>query len=160
MSLINTKDRDYSPAYSDKKYKTIIFTSNREGSLGNGADNVTGVNHSDIYESKVDKNGKWSTPVLLPPAVSSPVNEGQGWVSKKGDMIFFTRCPEDKGVQNKCGVYMAKKQGSTWGEATRLPFSIDTVSFCHPTLSSDTKVLYFASSEWWLWWLRYLELYI
>jgi len=146
MSLINTKDRDYSPCYSDKKYKTIIFTSNREGSLGGNADVVTGVNHSDIYETKMDKNGKWSTPVLLPPAISSPVNEGQGWVSKKGDMIFFTRCPEEKGKQNKCGVYMAKKQGNTWGEAARLPFSLDTVSFRHPSLSADGKVLYFASS--------------
>jgi peptidoglycan-associated lipoprotein len=146
MSLINTKDKDYSPCYSDKKYQTIIFTSNREGSLGSGADNVTGVNHTDIYESKIDKNGKWSTPVLLPPSICTPVNEGQGWVSKKGDMIFFTRCPEEKGKQNKCGLYIAKKQGSTWGEASRLPFSVDSVSFRHPTLSADGKTLYFASA--------------
>ena len=52
---------------------------------------------------------------MLPPAVSTEVNEGRGWVSKKGDMIFFTRCPEEKGKENRCGLYMAKKQGSTWG---------------------------------------------
>jgi len=145
MSLLNSKERDYSPCFSDKKYATLIFTSNREGALG-GQDGVVGTNHSDLYESKLDKNGKWSTPVLLPPAISSPVNEGQGWVSKKGDMIFFTRCPEEKGKQNKCGLYLAKKQGSTWGEASLLPFSVDTVSFRHPTLSADGKKLYFASA--------------
>lgn len=144
MSLINTKQRDYAPSFSDKKYQTITFTSNRDGGLGSQELN-TGTNHSDIWETKIDKNGKWSTPVLLPPAVSTPVNEGQAWVSRKGDMIFFTRCPEEKGKNNKCGIYMAKKQGSTWGEATLLPFNNDSVQFGHPCLSADGKLLYFAS---------------
>jgi peptidoglycan-associated lipoprotein len=144
MSLINTKESDYSPSFSDKKYQTLVITSRREGALGAQEVNI-GSNHSDLFETKLDKNGKWSTPVLLPPSISSPVNEGQGWVSKKGDMIFFTRCPEEKGKQVKCGLYMAKKQGSTWGVATRLPFNNDTVQFGHPTLSADGKFLYFAS---------------
>jgi peptidoglycan-associated lipoprotein len=144
MSLINSKESDYSPSFSDKKYQTLVFTSRREGALGSQEINI-GSNHSDIYETKLDKNGKWSTPVLLPPSIDSPVNEGQGWVSKKGDMIFFTRCPEEKNKQVKCGLYMAKKQGSTWGVATRLPFNNDTVQFGHPSLSADGKYLYFAS---------------
>ncbi len=144
MSLINSKESDYSPSYSDKKYQTLVITSRREGALGAVEPNI-GANHSDIYETKIDKNGKWSTPVLLPPAISSPVNEGQGWVSKKGDMIFFTRCPEEKGKQIKCGIYMAKKQGSTWGVAAKLPFIVDTVQYGHPTLTADGKYLYFTS---------------
>ena len=144
MSLINSKESDYSPSFADKKNQTLVITSRREGALGSQEVNI-GSNRSDLYETKIDKNGKWSTPVLLPPAISSPVNEGQGWVSKKGDMIFFTRCPEEKGKQVKCGLYMAKKQGSTWGVATRLPFNNDTVQFGHPTLSADGKFLYFTS---------------
>jgi len=146
MSMINSKERDYSPAFSDKKYQTVIFTSNRPGSLGE-QDITTGNYKSDVYETKVDKNGKWSTPVLLPPGVCTEVNEGQAWVSKKGDMIFFTRCPEEKNKVNKCGVYMAKKQGSTWGPASLLPFNIDTIHFAHPCLSSDAKRLYFVSRK-------------
>ncbi|MBX3163135.1 MAG: PD40 domain-containing protein [Bacteroidetes bacterium] len=144
MSMINTKQRDYSPCFADKKYQLLNFASTRDGSTGD-IDMVTGSNHSDIWQSKVDKNGKWSTPVLLPPTISTPVNEGQPWVSKKGDMIFFTRCPEEKGKTNVCGLYMAKKQGSTWGEAVKLPFSNDTVQFVHPSLSADGKILYFSS---------------
>ncbi|MBA3679643.1 MAG: PD40 domain-containing protein [Bacteroidetes bacterium] len=145
MSLINSKEADYSPSFSDKKYQTLVITSRREGGISGGTEINTGGNHSDLYETKLDKNGKWSTPVLLPPSISSAVNEGQGWVSKKGDMIFFTRCPEEKNKQVKCGLYMAKKQGSTWGVATRLPFNNDSVQFGHPTLSADGKFLYFAS---------------
>ena len=144
MSLINSKESDYSPSFSNKKYTSITFTSRRQGTLGPQELN-TGENHSDIFETTVDKNGKWSTPVLLPPAISTPVNEGQGWVSKKGDMIFFTRCPEEKNKQNKCHIYMAKKQGSTWGPADLLPFNNDSVNFAHPSLSADTKILYFTS---------------
>lgn len=144
ISLINSKQKDFAPCFSDKKYQTIIFTSDRDGSLG-GQQLNTGGNHYDIWETKLDKNGKWSTPVLLPPAVSTPVNEGRAWVSKKGDMIFFTRCPEEKNKENKCGLYMCKKQGSTWGPAEVLPFNIDTVPFGHPSLSADGKILYFAS---------------
>ena len=146
MTLINSKARDYCASFSDKSNKTIVFSSNREGSLGD-IDVTTGKNKSDIYETKVDKNLKWSTPVLLPPAISTEVNEGQPWVSKKGDMIFFTRCPESKGKKSKCGLYMAKKQGSTWGDAELLPFNNDTVQFGHPCLSSDGKILYLSSRK-------------
>jgi peptidoglycan-associated lipoprotein len=147
MSLINSKESDFSPSFSDKKNQTITFTSRREGALGAVELNV-GSNHSDIYETKLNpKDGKWSTPVLLPQSISTPVNEGTAWVSKKGDMIFFTRCPEESNKQNKCGIYMAKKQGSTWGVAERLPFNNDTVQFGHPTLSADGKTLYFTSRK-------------
>ncbi|MBS1652647.1 MAG: OmpA family protein [Bacteroidetes bacterium] len=146
MALINSKESDFAPCYADKKYQTLNFSSRRAGTLGGSELNVGG-NHSDIYESKLDKNGKWSTPVLLPPAISTPVNEATAWVSKKGDLIFFTRCPEVKNEQAKCGIYMAKKQGSTWGAADRLPFNIDSVQFGHPCLSADGKKLYFTSRK-------------
>jgi peptidoglycan-associated lipoprotein len=146
MSLINSKESDFAPSFSDKKNQTITFSSRREGALGTIEMNI-GTNHSDIWETKLDKNGKWSTPVLLPPAVCTPVNEGTAWISKKGDMIFFTRCPEESNKQNKCGVYMAKKQGSTWGPAELLPFNNDTVQFGHPCLTADAKTLYFTSKK-------------
>lgn len=144
LSAVNSKHRDYAPCYSDKKYQTLMISSSREGGMGSQEIN-TGTNHSDIYETKIDKNGKWSTPTMVT-GVSTPVNEGRAWTSKKGDMVFFTRCPEEKDKENKCGLYMAKKQGSTWGIAELLPFSVDTVNFGDPTLSSDGKTLYFSSS--------------
>ncbi|MCC6370190.1 MAG: OmpA family protein [Bacteroidia bacterium] len=141
----NSKGRDYAPCYSDKKYATLLISSNKDGSLGE-RDLVTGNNHSDLWETKLDKNGKWSSPVILPPAVSTPVNEGRGWVSKKGDMIFYMRCPEEKDKQNKGGLYLSKKQGSTWGPGEILPFCADSVIYGDPCLSSDGKTLYFSSN--------------
>lgn len=145
MALINSKESDYAPSFSDKKYQTINFTSRRPGNAGGEVDANTGGNKSDIYETKVDKNGKWSTPHLLPPTVCSKFNEGVACVSKKGDMIFFSRSPEVPGKQLKTNIYMAKKQGNTWGEAQVLPFCQDTIAYGHPYLRADGKVLYFAS---------------
>ena len=140
----NSKARDYAPVYSDKKYQTLIISSNRDGARGS-VDASSGANHSDLWETKLDKNGKWSQPVNLPEIISTEVNEGRAWVSKKGDMIFFTRCPELKDKDNKCGIYLAKKQGSGWGQPEMLPFENDSVDFRDACLSSDGKVLYFAS---------------
>jgi peptidoglycan-associated lipoprotein len=142
----NSKQRDFAPSYSDKKYESLIFSTNRDGTLG-GQEINGGGNHYDLFETKLGKNGKWSTPVILPPSVSTPVNEGRGWISKKGDLILFTRCPEEKGKENKCGIFLCRKQGSTWGPAEPLPFVVDTITYRDPSLSADGKTLYFASNR-------------
>ncbi len=144
MALINSKEADFSPAYADKKYNTLIFTSTRQGSTG-GIDVINGQNHSDLYETKLDKNGKWSTPTILATTIASKMNEGGAYVSKKGDMMFMTRCPEAKNKQLKCQIYMCKKQGPSWAEPELLPFNIDSIAFRHPALSADGNTLYFDS---------------
>lgn len=144
MALINSKEADFGPAYADKKYTTLYFTSTRQGAQGS-IDVTTGQNKSDIYETKLDKNGKWSTPTTLATTVVSKMNEGGAFVSKKGDLMFMTRCPEAKGKQLKCQIYVSKKQGPSWTEPELLPFNIDTISFRHAVLSPDGNTLYFDS---------------
>lgn len=142
MALINSKEADFSPAYSDKKYTTLIFTSTRPGSMG-GVDINTGQNHSDLYETRLDKQGKWNTPVMLANTVATKMNEGGAYVSKKGDVMIMTRCGEAKGKQLKCQLYVCKKQGPSWGEPELLPFNVDSIHFRHPALSADGNTLYY-----------------
>jgi len=144
MALINSKESDFSPAYADKKFTTLYFTSTRQGAQGS-IDVTTGQNHSDLYEAKLDKNGKWSTPVALATSAVSKMNEGGAYVSKKGDVMFMTRCPEAKNKQLKCQLYVCKKQGPSWGDPVLLPFNIDTISFRHAVISADGNTLYFDS---------------
>lgn len=144
MALINSKESDFSPAYSDKKGNKLIFTSTRQGAEGT-MDITTGQNHSDLYETMLDKNGKWSTPAPLGTTIVSKMNEASVSVSKKGDVMFMTRCPEAKGKNLKCQLYVCKKQGPSWAEPELLPFNIDSVAFAHPAISPDGKVLYFTS---------------
>ncbi len=144
MTLINSKESDFSPAYADKKYTSLIFTSTRQGASGS-IDVTTGQNHSDLYETKLDKNGKWSTPASLASTIVSKMNEASVAVSKKGDVMFMTRCPEGKNKQLKCQLYVCKKQGPSWAEPELLPFCVDSVAFAHPTINATGDVLYFTS---------------
>src|SRR5690606_12716415 len=76
VKLINSKSSDFSPNYASKKYDELIFTSTREGSQGSSIDPRTGQSFSDLYVTKVDRKGKWSTPDPIAPPVNSGENEG------------------------------------------------------------------------------------
>jgi peptidoglycan-associated lipoprotein len=146
VAMINSKELDFSPCFADKKYKTLYFTSTREGVTGGSTiDEGTGKVFSDIFETKVDKNGKWSTPTPLAEPVNTAGNEGSSIVTVKGTTIFYTRCDVEKNEVKKCQLYMAAKKGNNWGDPAKLPFSVDSFAFRHPAINKDENVLVFAS---------------
>ena len=146
MALFNSKEADFCPSFSDKKSKKLMFTSTRQGSTGGAVDGSTGQQHSDLFETILDKNGKWSTPVPIGVPVNSDVNEGAAVVSKKGDMLIFSRVKEVKGAKERPNLYVSKKAGAGWGEPTVIGFCSDSVNFAHPTLTADGQTMYFASN--------------
>jgi peptidoglycan-associated lipoprotein len=150
MAQINGKDADFSPYWEDKKHLSLVFTSKREGSTGGSAvDGKTGLLFSDLFETKVDKNGKWSAPSPLAGTVNSPANEGTPWVNAKGDKMYFTRCGKNKKQIVKCAIYMGTKKGQSWdADKDPITFGIDSAdkyNFRHPTLSPDESVMVFMS---------------
>jgi peptidoglycan-associated lipoprotein len=145
VAQINSKALDFSPSYIDKKYTTLYFTSTREGATGGKMDNGLGTNFSDIFEAKLDKNGKWSTPATIATPVNTDGNDGSDVISKKGNMMIFTRCNSQKGKILPCGLYITTKKGQTWDEPTKLPFVSDSSSYGHPALNVEEDVLIFSS---------------
>lgn len=149
MAQINTKELDFSPVFGDKKNSSLIFVSKREGNAGGSSrDDKTGMLFSDLFETKVDKNGKWSAPSPLVGPVNGPANEGPLSINKKADKIFFTRCGQTKKKIVKCQIYMATKKGSSWSEPELMTFGLDSAenfNFRHPALSPDETVLVFQS---------------
>ncbi|MBA3972580.1 MAG: OmpA family protein, partial [Bacteroidetes bacterium] len=147
VALINTKDPDFAPSYADKKYNKLYFTSMRPGVLGGTTEDPTiGEFYSDIFETLMDKNGKWNTPTSLPAPLNSKDNEGLSSVSKKGDVMFFTRCMVDKKNVTYNQLWSSAKKGASWGEPVKLPFCIDTLKFASPCISPDGQTLFFASN--------------
>ena len=146
MSLINSKDLDFSPIFADKKNNKIWFTSTRDGVMGSKIDPTTGTQHSNIFETQLDKNGKWSTPTPLAEPINSVMNVGAVATSRKGDFIIFTRCGEEKKKQMKCQLYVSKKNGPNWGAPEAVAFDIDSFEFRQPALSPDGNILYFSSN--------------
>jgi len=146
MGMINTKSEEFSPAFADKKNTSLYFTSTREGSTGAKTDGTTGDLSSDIFETKLGKDGKWSTPTPLAEPVNSPANEGTAVVDRKQTFMIFTRCAEAKKKQITCQLFISKKAGPAWGAPELLPFNIDSSQFQQPTLSPDGNTLYFSSN--------------
>jgi peptidoglycan-associated lipoprotein len=146
VALINTKDPDFAPSYADKKYNKLYFTSMRPGVVGGSTDPTNGENYSDIFETMMDKNGKWSTPTSLPEPLNTKDNEGLSFVSKKGDMIFFTRCIVDKKDVTYNQLWYAPKKGNVWGDPVKVEFCVDSIKYASPCLTADGQTLFFCSN--------------
>jgi peptidoglycan-associated lipoprotein len=142
---LNSKYDDFSPIFSKKNFNEVIFTSSREGAIGGGTDGWTGESFSDLYEAKVDKNGKWSTPASFKEPLNGKYNDGSATLNDKFATMFFTRCEYDKNKIKGCQIYTTKKKGNNWDEPILLPFAADSFTVGHPWISDDEMTLYFAS---------------
>ncbi|MBN8695752.1 MAG: OmpA family protein [Bacteroidetes bacterium] len=146
MAQINSKDPDFCPTFADKKYNKIYFTSMRAGVTGGSIDGTIGENYSDIFETAMDKNGKWSTPASIGAPVNTKDNEGLTAMTKKGDMLFFTRCIVEKNEQTYNQLWYAPKKGNVWGDPVKMEFCNDSLKFASPTISNDGMTLIFSSN--------------
>jgi len=118
----------------------------RPGVIGSAVDATNGENYSDIFDTQMDKNGKWSTPVSLPEPVNTKDNEGLSSVTKKADMMFFTRCVVAKNKQSYNQLWVSDKKGNAWGDPVKLEFSVDSLKFASPCISADGMLLLFSSN--------------
>lgn len=147
VALLNTKEPDFAPSYADKKYNKLYFTSMRPGVAGGTTSDPTiGEFYSDIFEAQMDKNGKWNTPVAIPTPVNTKDNEGLSSITKKGDMMFFTRCIVAKNNQTYNQLWYVEKKGNAWGEPVKMDFCVDSLKFASPCVSADGLTLLFSSN--------------
>lgn len=145
VALLNTKDREFSPTFVDRKYNKLYITSTRAGVKSNDFDATIGEFYSDIFETKVDRKGVWSTPVALGEPVNTKFNEGLSSTPKKGDVLFFTRCIVEDNEVKYNQLWTAPRKGNKWGEPVKMPFCNDTNKFASPAISADGLTLFFAS---------------
>jgi peptidoglycan-associated lipoprotein len=144
LKELNSKESDFSPAYARDDYGMIYFTSSRDDAAGNKKHGATGQSFTDIFESRVDKKSKWSTPV--PVTVINTVNE-EGTPSFSADFkeLYFTRCEAGKREKKGCEIMFTKRNGDTWAEPKNIGLLPDSVIAAHPALSHDGLTLYFVS---------------
>jgi peptidoglycan-associated lipoprotein len=144
LKELNSKESDFSPAYARDDFGMIYFTSSRDDAAGNKTHGATGQSFTDIFESRIDKKSKWSTPV--PVAVINTVNE-EGTPSFSADYkeLFFTRCEAGKRERKGCEIMYTKRTGEEWSEPKNIGLLPDSVIAAHPALSHDGLTLYFVS---------------
>ena len=149
--LLNTPQYDFTPAFSDKKNETVVFTSSRPAATGSATDAIVGEAFSDLFTSTRDRLGKWSEPVKLPLEVNTEGNDGAPIFNAKRTIMYFTRCPVEKKKLFGCDIWMSKKVGQNFSAPVMLKLKPDagkedTLVAGHPTLSPDDDMMVFASN--------------
>ena len=144
LKELNSRESDFSPAYARDDFGVIYFTSSRDDAAGNKTHGATGQSFTDIFESRVDKKSKWSTPVPVD-KINSDFEEGTPAFSTDYREIYFTRCEAGKREQKGCEIMYSKRTGDSWSDPKNLAILPDSVVAAHPALSPDGLTLYFVS---------------
>jgi peptidoglycan-associated lipoprotein len=141
---LNSNDFDFSPAYGRDDFGVIYFTSSRDDATGNQTSGATGQSFTDIFESRLDKKGKWSTP-LPAEMLNSEFEEGTPSFSADYNEIYFTKCEAGKRETKGCAIMYSKRTGAGWSEPENLGLLADSLVAAHPSISADGLTLYFVS---------------
>ena len=104
----------------------------------------------DLYTATTDDEGQLTDIVIFPGDINTDSHESSATFSKDGMTMYFDRT-NDKRVKvdddkiAHISLYRAKMVDGNWSNIEKLPFSSDTYSVEHPSLSADGTKLYFAS---------------
>jgi Tol biopolymer transport system component len=100
---------------------------------------------SDIFELFFTNKGKWSTPKRIAnKTINTTYFDASPTVTADGNTMYFV---SDRNGQKRCtDIYMAKKEGKTWGDAVALSDSVNSSGFeTTPYITPDGKYLFFSS---------------
>ncbi|MCU0366358.1 MAG: OmpA family protein, partial [Bacteroidales bacterium] len=141
---VNSKDSDFSPSFARDDYGLVWFTSSRDDAEGNKEHGATGQNFTDIFETRLDKKGKWSTPVPVS-YLNSEFEEGAPSFTADFTEVFFTRCEAGKRENKGCVIMYSMREGTQWSEPEKIEILADSLVAAHPAVTPDGSTLYFVS---------------
>lgn len=144
LKEIVSKEADFSPAYGRDDFGLIYFTSSRDDAAGNKTHGATGQAFTDIFESRIDKKSKWSTPLPVE-GINSEFEEGTPSFSSDYKELYFSRCEAGKREKKGCIIMSSRKTGDKWSEPKNIGILPDSVVAAHPSISADGTELYFVS---------------
>lgn len=141
---LNSRESDFSPSFGRDDFGVVYFTSSRDDAAGNKTHGATGQGYTDIFESRIDKKSKWSTPVPVG-GINSEFEEGTPFFTSDFKELYFTRCEAGKRERKGCIIMFSRRTGDTWGEPQNLGLLADSLVAAHPALTDDGLTLYFVS---------------
>ena len=144
--LLNSRRADFSPALFGDDWDQLYWTSTRPQATGDDLNGVTGTKFTDIFWTKKDDKGKWSTPEKVEGELNSAMEEGVCTFSPDGKTMYLTRCITDPDYPRYAQIYTSSRSDASWGKPQEVKISKDTLSsFAHPAISPDGHWLYFVS---------------
>lgn len=147
VQRLNSRKNDYAPSYQGDR-NTLIFTSDRENPEHDDQYRWTGLPFADIYKAKWDRRREYYSDIKpIEGEVNTPYNEGVTTFAKRGRKMYYTQCNGPEGEKTNCRIMVARKKGSGYGDAEKLPFCKDsTVNYANPSVSGNGKRLFFSSN--------------
>ncbi len=143
VNFFNSRESDYAPALASEDYSLVYFTSSRRNG-GRNTHGATGEYFSNIFESRKDRQGRWSSPSALD-VINTDFEEGTPSLNSDFTVMYFTSCPALRRRDNGCQILQSTKTGNSWGRPQPLDLAPDTLVAAHPAISPDELTLYFVS---------------
>ena len=141
---LNSRESDFSPSFGRDDFGVVFFTSSREDATGNKTHGATGQGYTDIFESRLDKKSKWSTPVPVD-LINSEFEDGTPCFTGDYKELYFTRCEAGKREKKGCIIMHSKRSGDSWSKPENLEIFPDSMVAAHPAVSADGLTMYFVS---------------
>ncbi len=142
---LNSRRSDFCPSYARDDYGMVYLTSSREEATGKSEHGATGESFTDIFESRLDKKGRWSTPVPLTD-INTEFEEGAVSFTSDFREMYYTRCEVGKRENRGCIIMHAKRNEDGWSQPEKIDILPDSLVAAHPAISPDGMTLYFVST--------------
>ncbi|MFK7798293.1 MAG: OmpA family protein [Aureispira sp.] len=147
-TALNSSKLEFSPMF----YRDgLVFVSTR--TKGERKDRWLNDNYMDLYYAKRQTDGSFEPPELFADELKTALHEGPCTFTKDQQTIYFTRNDlyqgkrgKSKDGTTKLNLYQATLVEGEWTEEKELPFNDPDVDQAHPTLSSNGRILVFASN--------------
>lgn len=148
---INSKYSDFSPMFHNGDEMVFAsaadsaFFSTRRYKWNNQP-------YLDLYVAKINKESdEVRNAIKFSKKINTKYHEASVTFSPDNTTMYFTRnnygkkLKRDKNGINHLKIYMSRKVGDDWSEATEVSFNSDDYSTGHPAMSPDGKQMYFVS---------------
>lgn len=146
LRQLNSQHLDYAAV----KYRDgVMLTSTRGNGSMFACGNLQG-QFSDLYFAPLDLDGNYGEPVLLDGDLNGRYHDGAATFTGDGNTMYFSR-NNNRGINTRgvieLKIYRASLQNGFWKDVKELPFNGDDFATCHPALSADGNMLFFASNR-------------
>jgi len=130
----------------------VVFTSNRKNvEWVDNSHSWTGKQFFRIYFAQ-GAEASFSSPTLFAGKLQTKYHDGPVSFNKTGNIMYFTRNNIEDGKKRtddkqitRLKIYSTNYADGKWGIEVPMTFNNDNYSVAHPSLSADSKTLYFSS---------------
>ncbi|WP_211323841.1 OmpA family protein [Sediminitomix flava] len=145
MAALNTHSPDMSPVLSEDE-SVILFTAQSKKRTKFNVDLTTNLPDQDIYMSRKDENGNWST---ASPFSKINTNDHDAAVSLSNrDQTLYLYREEATHKLHSGSIYKMEAENGKWSKPERLPEGINTDYWeTHITMSQDGKSMVIVSDR-------------